>query len=106
MKTIMQSNEIFQARTLMAEGKSLKDTAQLMGKTQATVRRYLPEMAEQAVVLNKATTSSEKKSRKYATKADLIRILKRGGVPTIGLDKAPLETVEQLFRAATKMERN
>ena len=104
MKTIMQSNEIFQARTLMTEGKSLKDTAQLMGKTQATVRRYLPEMAEQAVLLNKA--KPEGKSRKYATKADLIRILKRGGVPTIGLDKAPLETVEQLFRAATKMERN
>lgn len=103
MKTIMQSNEIFQARTLMTEGKSLKDTAQLMGKTQATVRRYLPEMAEQAVMLNKATKTT---SRKYATKADLIRIMKRGGVPTIGLDKTPLETVEQLFRAATKMERN
>lgn len=103
MKTIMQSNEIFQARTLMTEGKSLKDTAQLMGKTQATVRRYLPEMAEQAVMLNKATKTT---SRKYATKADLIRIMKRGGLPTTNLDKTPLETVEQLFRAATKMERN
>lgn len=102
MKTIMQSNEIFQARTFMAEGKSLKDTAKLLGTTQATVRRYLPEEAEQAVMLNKVATT---KSKKYATKADLIRIMKRGGVPTVGLDKAPLETVEQLFRMATQGER-
>lgn len=96
----MNSNQIFQARTLMAEGKSLKDTAKLLNTTQATVRRYLPEQAEQAVLLNKPTT----KSRKYITKGELLKLisLKLGKTMAKSLENAPMETVEQIFRSLGK----
>lgn len=98
---IMTSNDIFKARTLMAAGNSLKDTAKMLNTTQATVRRYLPEQAEEARLLNKpaTATSASQNGKRYVTKAELVKHIKRVLPNMHNLENAPLETVEQIFRS-------
>lgn len=93
---IMTSNDIFKARTLMAAGNSLKDTAKMLNTTQATVRRYLPEQAEEARMLNKPAKAT---GRRYVTKGELVKHIKRVLPNMHNLENAPLETVEQIFRS-------
>lgn len=91
---IMTSNDIFQARSLIADNKSLELTAKILKTNQNTIRRYLPELADEAALRNKKATN------KYVTKEQLVALIgTKMPNQAKGLEHAPMETVEQLFRA-------